>query len=322
MSNLIPRQILFGNPDKASPQISPDGTKLAFLAAVEGVLNVWVGPADEPAAAKPVTQDTVRGIRHFFWAFTNEHILYLQDKGGDENWRLYSVDLSSNQTTDLTPFDNVQARVEEVSHAFPDDVLVALNDRQPELHDLYRVNIRTAKRTLVIENEGFAGFTCDEQYNVRLGLAMKPDGGVQLLQRDGDGWAEFADIGPDDALTTGPAGFDHTGQTLYMIDSRDRETAALTEIDFQTGETRLLYEDPRADLSDHIRNPTTRKVEAVASNYTRKEWKVLDPDLVDPFEYLRTVDRGDLEILSRSLDDQVWIVAYYRDNGQIGRAHV
>jgi dipeptidyl aminopeptidase/acylaminoacyl peptidase len=317
MSNLIPRQTLFGNPDKASPRISPDGTKLAFLAAVEGVLNVWVGPADEPAVAKPVTQDTVRGIRHFFWAYTNEHILYLQDKGGDENWRLYAVDLSSNQTTDLTPFDNVQARVEEVSHAFPDEVLVALNDRQPELHDLYRINIRTAERTLVIENEGFAGFTCDEQYNVRLGLAMKPDGGVQLLQRDGDGWAEFADIGPDDALTTGPAGFDHTGQTLYMIDSRDRETAALTEIDCQTGETKPLYEDPRADLSDHIRNPTSRKVEAVASNYTRKEWKVLDPDLVDPFEYLRTVDRGDLEILSRSLDDQVWVVAYYRDNGPV-----
>ena len=84
---LIPRQILFGNPDKAALRVSPDGRHIAFLAPVNGVLNVWVAPADTPQVAKPVTQDTVRGIRRYFWAYTNSHILYLQDQGATRTGR-------------------------------------------------------------------------------------------------------------------------------------------------------------------------------------------------------------------------------------------
>jgi dipeptidyl aminopeptidase/acylaminoacyl peptidase len=82
---LIPRAVLFGNPDKANPQISPDGSRISFLADVEGVMNLWVAPADDPAAARPVTGDRGRGIQNYFWAFDNRHLLYLQDRNGDEN---------------------------------------------------------------------------------------------------------------------------------------------------------------------------------------------------------------------------------------------
>ena len=95
---LIPREVFFGNPDKASVQLSPDGKQISYLAPVEGVLNVWVGPADKPADAKPVTDDTHRGIRSYFWAQTSQHVLYIQDKDGDENWHLYSVNLEDNKT--------------------------------------------------------------------------------------------------------------------------------------------------------------------------------------------------------------------------------
>ena len=92
---LVPREVLFGNPDRASVKVSPNGAYLGFLAPVEGVLNVWVGPADDPDAARPVTRDRSRGIRFYAWAYTNEHVLYIQDKEGDENWRVYSVDLGT-----------------------------------------------------------------------------------------------------------------------------------------------------------------------------------------------------------------------------------
>src|SRR5512147_1652666 len=95
---LIPRNVIFGNPDKASVQVSPDGSQLSFLASLDGVLNVWVAPRDEPGAARAVTHDTGRGIRFYAWAFTNRHILFIQDKNGDENWRLYGVDLDTGQT--------------------------------------------------------------------------------------------------------------------------------------------------------------------------------------------------------------------------------
>jgi hypothetical protein len=92
---LIPREVLFGNPDKAMPKVSHDGKQLAFLAPLAGVLNVCVARADEPEKARAVTHDTDRGIRICFWAYTNQQTLYLQDKGGDENWRVYPADLAS-----------------------------------------------------------------------------------------------------------------------------------------------------------------------------------------------------------------------------------
>jgi len=104
-AQLIPREVLFGNPDKAMARISPDGKKISYLAPVDGVLNVWVGPTDDPAAARPVTDDKGRGIQSYEWVYTNNHILYIQDKNGDENWHLYSVDLTTNQTKDLAPLE-------------------------------------------------------------------------------------------------------------------------------------------------------------------------------------------------------------------------
>src|SRR5688572_3926472 len=112
---LIPRQALFGNPDRTSVQVSPDGTQLSWLAPLDGVLNVLVAPRDDLASARPVTRDTGRGIRSYLWTYTGVHLLYVQDKNGDENWRLYAVDLQSDAAQDLTPFEGVQTRLVEVS---------------------------------------------------------------------------------------------------------------------------------------------------------------------------------------------------------------
>src|SRR5262245_11366962 len=96
-TGLIPRKVLFGNPDRAGVQISPAGKRLSFLAPVDGVLNVWAGPADRPEEARPVTRDSKRGIRRYFWAFTNDHIVYVQDSDGDEDFHVYVVDLGKNE---------------------------------------------------------------------------------------------------------------------------------------------------------------------------------------------------------------------------------
>ena len=152
-------------------------SRLSYLAPLNGVLNVWVGSADDPTTAKPVTSDTHRGIRIHFWAFTNNHVLYIQDKDGDENWHVYSVDLNSNQITDLTPVEGATAQIEQINYKFPAEIIVGLNDRDPQLHDLYRVNITTGERTLIQKNEGFAGFVIDDDYNVRFAMRMTPDGG-------------------------------------------------------------------------------------------------------------------------------------------------
>ena len=119
-TGLLPRSVLFGNPDRSGTRISPDGKHLSYLAPVNGVMNVWVGPIDKPEEAKAVTSDKKRGIRSYFWAYTNQHILYAQDADGDEDWHIYRVDLKSGETKDLTPLKKITAQIEGVSHKFPE----------------------------------------------------------------------------------------------------------------------------------------------------------------------------------------------------------
>jgi len=315
---LISREVLFGNPDKALVRLSPDGSKLAFLAPLEGVLNVWVAPADAPGQAEPITRDRGRGIRHYFWAYTNEHILYLQDKKGDENWRLYSVDLATKEVKDLTPLEGVQARVEQLSERFPEELLVGLNERDPRFHDIYRVNLKTGERKLLVENEGFLGFITDDDFNVRFAMRITPDGGNEILRPTPEGgWAPFAKIPMEDTLTTWPIGFDKTGKVLYMVDSRGRDTAALVALEIETGELTVLAEDPRADISGVLVHPTEKTIQAAASNYERKRWQILDEAIRPDFEYLKGVADGDFEVLVRTLDDRYWIVAYIVDDGPV-----
>ncbi|KAB3546121.1 MAG: S9 family peptidase, partial [ANME-2 cluster archaeon] len=315
---LIPREVFFGNPDKITVRLSPDGTRISYLASVDGVLNVWVGPADDPGAAKPVTDDTDRGIRIYFWAYTNEHILYLQDQAGDENWRVYSVNLATGEITDLTPLEGVQARIQAVSQKFPEEILIALNDRNPELHDIYRLNITTGEKSLVMENEGFVGFTTDDAYNVRFAVRLTPDGGSEIFQATEEGgWEPFMEIAMEDLLTTGIVGFDESGTILYLIDSRDRNTAAFFALDLGTGEQTLIAEDLRADTSDLLIHPTEKIVQAVAFTYERKHWQIIDESIAGDFAYLKTVADGDVEVVSRTLDDNYWMVFYMVDDGPV-----
>jgi dipeptidyl aminopeptidase/acylaminoacyl peptidase len=317
-TTLIPRQTLFGNPQRASVQISHDGQHLSYLAPVEGVLNVWVGPVGDPAAAKPITQDKGRGVRIYFWAFDGRHVLYLQDKEGDENWRVYSVDIASREVRDLTPLDKVQARIQGVSHRQPNEILVALNDRDPQLHDIYRVDLTTGQRQLVLENEGYMGFDTDEDYQVRFAERTTPEGGREILQRSADGaWKPFIQLAPEDALSTHTAGFDKTGRVLRLIDSRGRNTSALTEIQLDSGKQTVIAEDPRADISGALAHPTEFTLEAVSFTYEREQWTVLDPKVEPDFAALRAVADGDFEVTSRTLDDTKWIVAYVLDNGPV-----
>src|SRR5690606_24136623 len=129
---LIPRDALFGNPERANVQMSPDGRYLSWIAPLDGTLNVWVAPADDPSAARAVTRDTARGIRSYFWSYLPDTLLYLRDTGGDEDFHLYAVDLRSGAARDLTPYGKTTARVVGVSRRHPGTVLVGMNDRDPQ----------------------------------------------------------------------------------------------------------------------------------------------------------------------------------------------
>ena len=321
---MIPRSVLFGNPQKASARISPNGKWLSFLAPVEGILNVWVAPADNLGDAKPVTDDKTRDIRGHSWAYTGNHILYSQDNEGDENWHVYATNVESGETIDLTPVENVHARILDVSQNFPNELLVGLNDRIGQLHDVYRVNIETGVRELIQENQGVAAYVTDDDFQIRFAFTFTPDGGQVLLKPKTAGetgadaqWDEFMKTGPADAMTTGPAGFDKTGQVLYVQDSRDRDTGALFAVDLNSDETTLIAEDPRADVGELLVHPTEKTIQAVGFTYSRREWTILDDSIRPDLEYLATVEDGELIVTSRTLDDQLWTVAFLLDDGPL-----
>ncbi|MBJ6980865.1 S9 family peptidase [Luteimonas sp. MC1572] len=309
---LIKREALFGNPERAVVMISPDGKTLSWVAPVDGVMNVWVAPADNPAAARAVTQDTARGIRNYFWSYLPDTLLYLRDSGGDEDFHLFSVNVATGKTTDLTPFPKTTAQVTGASHAHPGTLLVGMNDRDPKWHDLYKVDLASGERTLVEKNDDEIGaYLADDELQVRYATRARADGGQDILQPDGKaGWKVYSDIPFEDSMTTQPAGLTADGSTLYMLDSRGRNTSALYAVDVASGERALVLEDARADVGQALPHPVTGKVQAVAVNYLREEWQAVDPAIAADLEKLQAIGPGEIGVNARTLDDSTWIVTY------------
>ena len=300
MVDLIPRKVLFGNPERVSPRLSPDGTRLAWIAPKDGVLNVWLAPVSPQSGvdwdqAEVVTDDADRGIRQFAWAHDNRHLLYLQDTGGDENWRLHDVDLTTMQRRDLTPFDGVQTQIVAIERDFPTEILIGLNKDNPELHDVYRLDLSSGELTKEVDNPGFIGWLADTKLVVRGAFRPLPDGSIVALVRDGadDDWRELLTIPADDALTTDAVTFSADGQSLLLVSSVGAETAQLVRFDLTTGEQTVLAADDEADISGVRVDPDTREPQIVVVLKDRSEYLVLDPSVADDLAAIRALHHGD-----------------------------
>ena len=315
---LISREVLFGNPVKTNPQLSPDGKRMAYLAPVNNVLNVWVktiGADDD----RSVTKDDNRGIRNYFWAEDKRHIMYLQDVGGNENWRLYAVDLSSNNIQDLTPYENVQVQIVNSDKHVPNQLLIAMNKENPQVHDVYRLNVTTGKMDLAAKNPGNVTiWVSDNVLKIRGAMAATPDGGFDLMVRDDEKapWKKLLTWDSENNLTSGAIGFAKDGKSIYLQDSRDVNAGRLVKLDIASGKTEVIAEDPQYDVADVVIHPDTYEVQAVGFIKARKEWKVLDASVQNDFAAIAKLNHGDFAITSRSSADDTWLVSFTADNGR------
>ena len=315
---LIPREILFGNPERTSPRLSPDGKYLAYIAPDEkNVLQVWlrtVGQEDD----RQLTDDKKRGIRIFFWTYNAEQLIYLQDSDGDENFHLYSVNIQSNIVRDLTPFQGVKAQPVALDPNFPDQVLVGMNLNNRQKFDVYRINLNNGAVDFDTDNPGnVVGWTADAKLQVLAATAATPDGGYDLLARTADSqpWELIRHWGPDDQ--GGAVSFSEDGKTLYITGSHDANAQRLIAVDLATRSESVIAEDEQYDVGGIVIHPTKRVIQAVSFYRDKQEWQVLDQSIAADFEAIAKVRSGEFGVSSRDLADKNWLVTYRTDDGPV-----
>ncbi|MGN6330971.1 MAG: S9 family peptidase [Motilibacteraceae bacterium] len=322
---VVPRSVLFGNPDKVSPSVSPDGTLLGYVAPDEGVLNVWVEPLDGSAPARAVTKDRDRGVRSYVFCHDDRTLLYVQDTAGDESWRVYAHDLQTGQDRLCTPESGVQAQLLGHNRWHPTTVLVGLNDRDPQLHDVHRLDLTTGELTLVAQNPGLVAWLIDTELEIRGGYTMEPDGGVVVLLRpdgapadDPSAWQVFLRVPAEDAATTDVMGFVRDGSALLVTSSLQSNAARLERHDLRTGEQRVLAEDPHYDVAGVWLHPQTLEVQAVTFERDRQDIVLLDESLRPDLDKLEAL-AGDAElgVGRRERTDTLWLVSTAPSDGPL-----
>lgn len=343
LPDLIPRSVLFGNPDHMAPAVSPDGTRIGWVAPDEGVLNVWVGPLDGSEPARPVTKDRDRGVRTFAFCHDDQHLVYLQDTAGDESWRLYVLDLTTGEARLATPGEGVQARIMGHNRWHRGTVLVGLNDRDPQLHDVHALDLATGGLTLVAQNPGFLDWLVDSDLRLRGALTMDAEGGAQVLLRtdlpasaaagpdpaasDPAGYTTFLQIPPDDAASSGPIGFTRDAGggpgALLVLSSIDGNATRLERHDLATGAVEVLAGDEQYDVGGVWQHPQTLEVQAVEFLRERQDVVLLDaslqPDL-DALHALRALDGvgdGEISVGRRERGDRWWTVSVSPSDGPV-----
>jgi dipeptidyl aminopeptidase/acylaminoacyl peptidase len=308
----ISRDQIFGNPTKTAGRLSPDGKWLSWIAPRDGVLNIYVAPASNPAAAKPLTNERKRPIRSYFWSPDSKQILFINDKGGDENFLLYGVDAVTAEQRALTPFEKTRVQVINISSDVKDRVLIGVNNRDPRWHDVHSLDLKSGKLTSVLKNEGgYAGFLADEQLVVRVATKSRSDGGssfYRVVNNVVDA-KPFEEVTLEDSQTTQPVGFTSDGKTMYWIDSRGRDTAALVAQDVASGRKTVVAQNAKADIGGALTNPKTGRVEAYAANYLKNEWTPLDNAVKGDLAFLQKNLKGEIAVTSRTDADDKWIVA-------------
>ncbi len=327
--DLVDRELYFGNPDKIQVRISPDGKYFSYRAPVNGVMNIWVAPIENPDSAQPITQDTLRGIQSYQWSYKSGNILYAQDKGGDENWHVHLVDVESKTDTDLTPQEEIKgpdgkpltdpstgkiirprADIMSVSRETPDEILIQINNSDPSNMDVYKVDLNTHKMNLVVKDEAFLQIVADNKNNIRLAARTNPEGGQIVYKYKNGSWDEYFRVPQEDMLSFGFFGFDKNNENAYMIDSRGRDKAALYALNLETDDKKVIAENDKSDIADLLVHPTNYEVEAYATDYLRKHWIPLTDDAKADLDYLEGFKKGDLSIYFRSTDNNTWILAY------------
>ena len=320
---LLDRELFFGDPEISGARISPDGQYISFIKPYNDVRNIWIKKRSEPFdKARPLTNDEKRPVTSYFWARDSRYLLYAQDKGGDENYRIYAVDPAAAgdpvpPARDLTPLEKVRAGVIAVPRDTPNEIIVGLNDRDPQLHDVYKINLTTGERTLVRQNkENIANWVTDQKGNLRLGIRQTPDGGTEILKVDGENLASIYSVNSMEEVS--PVHFTADGNSFYLSTNKgdDVDKSQLELFDLKTGQINFIEKDPmnEVDFGGSLFSELTDKLLLTVYVGDRLRLYFKDKAFENDFNTLvKQIGDGNYGISSMTKDEQTWVVSVSRD---------
>ncbi|HET54622.1 MAG TPA: S9 family peptidase [Ignavibacteria bacterium] len=320
---LIDREIFFGDPEISGAQISPDGKFITFVKPYNNIRNIWVKEFDEPFEnARPLTADSSRPIRAYFWSVDSKFVLYVQDKGGDENFRVYAVNPTESgdpvpNARDLTPYDDVRATIYSVPKKTPGQIIIGLNDRDPQVHDVYRLNLNDGTRELLWQNDqNVVSWSIDLDGNLRLGIRMLPDGGSEILKIEENDLVSIYSVNNEE--TASPIRFMPDGNSFYMITNKgdDLDKTQLVLYNLEDNSIEFIEKDPldEVDFGGAYFSDITNELIFTTYVGDKRRLYFKNDEFEKDYEKLKTLlPDGEISLRSMTEDENIWLVSVSRD---------
>lgn len=321
MQELIPaiidRAIFFDNPEITGAKISPNGEFMSFIKPLNGVRNIWVKRTNDSFDnAIPVTADTKRPIPGYFWSWDSQYIIFVQDKGGDENYHVYAVAPAEANgglpdARNLTPIDGIRAFIYSVPKKNPDLLYIGINDRDQSWHDLVMINISTGEMDRLFENSArITSWTFDLEGQLRLATRATPEAGTEILKVNGKElevifecpFGEFCDV----------IRFHPDGQRCYLVHNKgaEKDLTGLYLFNIETGAIELQELDPenQVDFGEAMFSGVTEELVITVYEGDKPRYYFKDKAFQEDYEYLQNQSDGVISIISRTLDERHWLV--------------
>ncbi len=326
-TTLIPRRALFAAADRPVAVLSPGGERIAYIEVQGAKRSAWVAPADDPEARTRVALLDDGQPLGLWWSADGGRLLVQQQV--PDGVRLSSCDVSGAAPIDLTPIRGVSARLERLSGELPGQALVALNDRDPRFHDLWKIDLVTAEKVLIMERPKFRAVHFDASYRPRVAEKLGRDGSLELLRRADDEWVPLRTLDVDRTNTgrapgagvQGVVGVDAAGDVLYLVDNTGRDKSALLAVELASGRETVLASDADADIRPiAVVDRVTDRVLAGTAQFERLRRHVIDESVRSDFALLEKHFGGPVGTMGISAQDRAWLVAPL-DGGPV-RYHV
>ncbi len=323
---LIDREIFFDDPEIASGQLSPDGRFVSFRRPLDGVMNIWVKGFDEPFEdARPVTAETDRPIPGYFWSRDSRYILYVNDKDGDENFNVYTVDPLAEPdpgtgvppSRNLTDMEDVRAQIYSVPRNTPDYIVIGLNDRDQRYHDVYRLHIESGEKELLYLNEDeIVGWNVDDDGDLRFASRQTDDGGTEILQYVDDVFNQVYKV--DFEESAGIVRLHEDGEHVYLVTNKGEDADLMRFVLFNpdTGEETLIEKDPEGEVDFAGAAFSNVTDELLATFYIGDRVRIYfhNEQFKNDYETVReALPEGDISFGSRTEDENLWLVSVTRD---------